>query len=358
MSTDRKDFYVYGYLRRRDNTPYYIGKGCGNRAFVSHGRVKVPKDRSKVVFFSENLTEIEAFLLETDLIKRWGRLNQGTGILLNLTDGGEGVSGCVPWNKGTSGLFSSDPKGVLKGTTMYKNLETGAIFRAEPNTVNVDGGYVVGIRKGMPNSDAQKKAASERHKGVPKSAEHNRKNSEFLSGIIWIHNFITGVTSRVRPEQPIPEGFTVVVGPHKLLTPEEHEVNKKFATDRRKLEWDSKRAERIESNRKARLKFRDENPLFWAKTSETLLWLRVLSDFSESGFPILKNSIGKELTIQRGFAYYNHTRYGVTLYRVLSVIDGGKSRPLNYLYQIDENFRVVLEGLPNNLREVVLAQCG
>lgn len=346
MSAIRNDFYVYGYKRKRNDTLYYVGKGCGRRVFICHGRIKVPRDKSRIVFLFEGLTEEEAFLKEREIIAELGRVDKGTGILLNITDGGEGVSGRDPWNKGKRGLYSSDPRGVLKGTTMFKNLCTGEVFRAHSSEVDTSDGHIVGVRKDLPASDFQRLAASKRHKGVKKSKEHNLKNSMAIKGRIWVHNFETGQTRRVKKVSELPEGFVVVVGPHKLLTPDQHKREIEDRKKERQRKKDSEKEKRSESNRKAQLKLREERPLFGVACSETLLWLRILLDFSLFSFSTIKNSAGKELSVQRSFARLNCETYGVSLYRVLCVLDGRKSRPLSYMYNHDSNFKTVIDSIP------------
>ena len=89
------DFYTYAYLRE-DRTPYYIGKGKGNRIHSTNRIYKAPKDKSRIIFLKQNLTEEEAFKHEKYMIAVLGRKDNGTGILRNMTDGGDGVSGWVP----------------------------------------------------------------------------------------------------------------------------------------------------------------------------------------------------------------------------------------------------------------------
>jgi hypothetical protein len=85
-------YYVYAYLRASDNTPYYIGKGKNNRAFSNQHSISVPKDKTKIVFLEKNLTNIGACALERRYIRWYGRKNDNSGILHNITEGGDGNS--------------------------------------------------------------------------------------------------------------------------------------------------------------------------------------------------------------------------------------------------------------------------
>ena len=88
-------FYTYAYLRE-DRTPYYIGKGTGKRIFEKRKRCCRPaKDKSRIIFLKQNITEEEAFKHEIYMIAVFGRKDLGTGILHNRTDGGDGTSGMV-----------------------------------------------------------------------------------------------------------------------------------------------------------------------------------------------------------------------------------------------------------------------
>lgn len=92
-------FYVYAYLRSKNSTfakagtPYYIGKGYGTRAYNKHGTLRIPPNKNNIIFLERNLSEIGALALERRYILWYGRKNTNTGILLNRTDGGDGISG-------------------------------------------------------------------------------------------------------------------------------------------------------------------------------------------------------------------------------------------------------------------------
>ena len=95
---DPNRFYVYTY-HSEDDTIYYVGKGVDKRINAWHKNIPVPQEEKNRRVLQKNLSESEAFQLEIEQIKLYGRLDIGTGILLNKTNGG----GC-----GTSGYKHSD----------------------------------------------------------------------------------------------------------------------------------------------------------------------------------------------------------------------------------------------------------
>ena len=96
------NFVVYAYCRA-NGTYYYIGKGRPRRPYGKRRKsIKPPKDRERILILHSGLSEETAFAYETGLILFYGRKDLGTGLLRNMTNGGEGVAGWVPgdeWRK-------------------------------------------------------------------------------------------------------------------------------------------------------------------------------------------------------------------------------------------------------------------
>ena len=158
-------YYTYAYLRE-DRTPYYIGKGKGNRAYIRRKKdIKPPKDKSRIILLKQNLTEEEAFKHEIYMIAVFGRKDLGTGMLHNRTFGGEGLSGMVH-SEETKGKISEAHKGRTHSEESKRNMSEGL-----KGNIN---------RLGTTHSEESKRKMSEANKNP--SEETRKKMSEAKKG--------------------------------------------------------------------------------------------------------------------------------------------------------------------------------
>jgi len=89
-----KTFYVYAhFINETDERPFYVGKGTGGRAYSKANRTSAWKEKVKngyaVKILKDNLLEKEAYDLEANLIEQYGRIDIGTGCLVNVIKGNE-----------------------------------------------------------------------------------------------------------------------------------------------------------------------------------------------------------------------------------------------------------------------------
>lgn len=104
------NFYVYLLLDpRKAYLPFYVGKGKNYRAYhhlksKAHANCNplkaavIDKIRTrglepKIMIWKQDISEAEAFELEMNLIQKFGRRDTQTGILTNMSNGGEGNAG-------------------------------------------------------------------------------------------------------------------------------------------------------------------------------------------------------------------------------------------------------------------------
>jgi len=160
------NYYVYAYLRKSDNSPYYIGKGKGNRAFSKQHNIPLP-DKSNIIFLEKNLSEIGAFAIERFYIRWYGRKINNSGILRNLSEGGDGISGFKHSEKTKQKMRKPKSEEHRKNLRKPKSAEHKS--KINQNKAK-DKLYLEKLRK--PKSEEHRRKISEARKGMKFTEEH------------------------------------------------------------------------------------------------------------------------------------------------------------------------------------------
>lgn len=178
-------FYMYVYRDpSRNNEPIYVGKGQGRRAYKHLKRKDKHPFTHRLQLMKRNGVEPDiqilpceseefALLAEEEAIDKFGRKDLGSGTLLNLTDGGEGISN-------PSAETRKKISEAQKGENNHNYGKSPSAVTRQKNS---------GAHKGENNpnygksaSDETRNKMSDAHKGKSHSAETRNNMSVSKKG--------------------------------------------------------------------------------------------------------------------------------------------------------------------------------
>jgi len=165
-------YYTYAYLRE-DKTPYYIGKGSGDRAYQKHirnnGQNLLPKNKGQILILKRFEIEDEAYKHEQYLIALYGRKCDG-GILVNMVHGGKGGARKYLTKKEKEDALLRNKINAAKKLKRWRE-ENREEFNRKTNERNVK-------RREILNERQREYANKNRDKINEKQREYREKNRE------------------------------------------------------------------------------------------------------------------------------------------------------------------------------------
>ena len=204
------DFYVYAWLRP-NGEPFYIGKGRGRRdgqikysnPFFVKVVEKIRADGSEptVIRWQDGLCEEDAFRLERAYIKLFGRRNNRTGVLVNLTDGGDGLSGAI--------FSESHRQKIARGRTGKRHTaETRLALSIAKSGKPISDSHreaISAAQIGRTHSEETKKKISDRNKNKVISSEVRAKIVSTMTGRKLPKAHVENMRAAVAMRYTIPE---------------------------------------------------------------------------------------------------------------------------------------------------------
>lgn len=182
--------YIYRHIRLDTNEIFYIGlggfdktekEGTYKRAFNKRRRNKiwnniVSKTDYEVEIMLDDLTLEQAQEKEKEFIKLYGRKDLGLGTLANMTDGGDGAIGLIPWNKNIKGYKGKKHTDETKKLISEKNKGKKHTDETKLKFSESHKGIKYPDRKKLSEEDRKK--LSEAHKGKPSPKKGKSKYTE------------------------------------------------------------------------------------------------------------------------------------------------------------------------------------
>jgi hypothetical protein len=189
---------LYRHIRLDKDEPFYIGIGKDeSRAYSKRNRTKywhnITNKGYDIEILFDDLSYDEAKLKEIEFIKLYGRIDLGTGILCNMTDGGDGSNG-FKHSKEALIKIGEKSKGRIKTPEQIEKWRSNINFKRSPELTEKIRQSLIGkkhteerkenqrkLRLGKKLSEEAKRKLSEYWKGKKKgpfSEEHKQKLSE------------------------------------------------------------------------------------------------------------------------------------------------------------------------------------
>jgi len=178
---------IYFHRRKDNNEIFYVGIGKLKRAYENKPDRRnsiwnkiVSKTNYTIEIIHKNLSWENACELEKQYIKQYGRINNKTGILANMTDGGDGAVGVVVSKETKDKIVSTRRKNNSYNVSKETRKKLSKISKSQWSTMTKEqkeerNKKVSEANKGKVLSDETRKKISKNRKGIIFSEEH-RKN--------------------------------------------------------------------------------------------------------------------------------------------------------------------------------------